>query len=471
VIQIQPIILAGGSGSRLWPVSREIYPKQLLRLTCNRSLLQSTLERVYRMDGNILPPIIVVCEEHRFVTRQQVEELGIFPEYTILLEPFDRNTGPAVCGTAEYVRLQRDETTIMLVLPSDHLINKEQEFLDAIEKAVALAENGRIVTFGIQPQSPETGYGYIEAGADGAVLSFREKPGIDLAREYISKENWYWNSGMFTCSVKTLQKEMANHCLRLQEHMVQAIKNGGRDGLFFRFDSVSMAGVENISIDYALMEKTECASVVLVDLDWRDVGSWQSLWEIMEKDADGNAHWGDVILESTGNCLIAAEDKLVAAVGLEDTVVVETADAVLVSSMSSVQGVKKIVEYLKAKNRDECRFHRTVFRQWGSCTVLEARELYKISRIVVNPGAGLSLQKHYHRYEHWVVVSGTARITSGKDVLLLEENHSSYVAPGVVHRLENPGTLPLEMIEIQIGAYLGEDDIVRYEDDYGSGRR
>lgn len=466
MIKIQPVILAGGSGSRLWPVSREIYPKQLLLLTGNKSLLQTTLDRVAKL-GHSYPPIIVVCEEHRFVTKQQIEEMEIFKKYSILLEPLGRNTGPAICGTTEYVRRKRGEETVMLVLPSDHLIGREEEFFGAVEKAAALAASGRIVTFGVQPRRPETGYGYIEGGADGAVLSFREKPGIELAREYLAKGNWYWNSGMFAFSVRTFQQEMAKHGPQMQECMVAAIENGRKDGGFFRFDSESMGDVENTSIDYTLMEKTECASVVPVDLDWRDVGSWQSLWELMEKDEEGNVHWGDVILESTRNCLVASTDKLVAAIGLEDTVVVETADAILVSSMSAVQQVKKIVEYLKERDRDEFRFHKTVFRQWGSCTLLEAQQRYKISRVVVNPGAGLALQKHYHRFEHWVVVSGTAKITNGKDVFLLEENRSTYVPIGVLHRLENPGTIPLELIEVQIGDYLGDDDVVSYEAEYG----
>lgn len=466
-MKIQPVILAGGSGSRLWPVSREVYPKQLLRLTGSKSLLQFTIERVIKLE-NILPPVIVVCEEHRFGAKEQIDELAVLENHVILLEPFDRSTAPAICGAAEYIGTHRDEETIMLVLPSDHLIGDEICFAQAVKEAADRALEGYIVTFGIPIEKEETGYGYIREGDAGAVASFREKPGIAMIRQFMAEGGWYWNSGIFTFTVKTLREEIAKYAPEIQEVMAEANREGRIDGDFFRLDAACMMRVEDASIDYALMEKTDRASVVRADLQWRDVGSWQAVWEIMDQDDNGNVSRGDVVLESTTNSMVIAENKLVAAVGLNDTVVVETADAVLVSTMSSAQDVKKIVKHLKMLDRDECRIHATVAKPWGSRTTLESEERYKINKIRVNPGAGLSLQKHYHRYEHWVVVSGTARITCGKEVVLLSENQSSSSPAGVLHKLENPGTIPLELIEVQIGSYLGEDDIVRYDDKYST---
>ncbi len=466
---IQPVILAGGTGSRLWPLSRELYPKQLLQLTNSSSLLQTTVKRMVKL-GDVLPPIIVVGEEHRFITKSQVGELELFDDYTILLEPLGRNTAPAICGAAHYVD-QYDvggtDGIVMLVLPSDHLIAKEEDFKEAVRQAAELAVQGRIVTFGINPERPETGYGYIEKGEDNEVLSFKEKPGGDLAQEYIAKGNYFWNSGMFAFTVKTFQAEMAKHAPVILEVMEGAIRSGKRDDHFFRFDPKAMADTPSDSIDYALMEKTECASVVTADLGWSDIGSWQALWEVLEKDGAGNVCQGDVLLEGTKNCLVKSDDKLIAAVGLEDTLVVETADAVLVASMAGAQDVKKIVEVLKKKDRKEFRYHRTVYRPWGSYTVLEEQQRFQMKKIAVNPGSKLSLQYHHHRHEHWVVVNGTAKITNGDETFLLHENQSTYIPAGVVHRLENPGVIPLELIEVQIGSYLGEDDIVRYDDDYG----
>ncbi len=463
--KIQPVILAGGTGSRLWPLSRELYPKQLLQLTDDSSLLQTTVKRVSRL-SEVQPPIIVVGEEHRFITKSQVDELGI-GGFTILLEPLGKNTAPAICGAAEYVYKEGEDDMILLVLPSDHLIAKEEEFLSAVKQAAELARQGRIVTFGIFPKRPETGYGYIEKGEGGDVISFKEKPGIELANEYIKKGNFFWNSGMFAFSVKTFKDEMEKHAPEILNTMAESIRHGKKDGCFFRFGADAMMSSPSDSIDYALMEKTDCAAVVTADLGWSDIGSWQALWEVLDKDSEGNVCRGDVILEDTKNCLIKSDDKLVTAVGLENTLVVETADAVLVASMSGSQDVKKIVEVLKKKDRKEFRCHRTVYRPWGSYTVLEEQQRFQMKKIVVNPGAKLSLQKHHHRHEHWVVVTGTARITNGDDVFLLYENQSTYIPAGTMHRLENPGVIPLELIEVQIGSYLGEDDIVRFDDVYG----
>lgn len=463
--KIQPVILAGGTGSRLWPLSRELYPKQLLQLTNNSSLLQNTVKRVAKL-AQVQPPLIVVGEEHRFITKSQLDELGV-KDYTILLEPVGRNTAPAISGAAEYLRRHGNDDVVMLVLPSDHLITMEDAFCDAVNRAAELAVQGRIVTFGIVPEGPETGYGYIEKGEGSEVASFKEKPAYQVAEDYVKSGKFFWNSGMFAFTVKTFNEEMTKHSPEILGGMVESVRGGEKDDVFFRFESDAMTHTPSDSIDYALMEKTDCASVVAADLGWSDIGSWQALWQVLDKDSNGNVCRGDVILEKTKNCFIKAENKLVAAVGLENTMVVETADAVLVASMSDSQDVKKIVELLKKKDRKEFRYHRTVYRPWGSYTVLEEQQRYQMKRIVVNPGAKLSLQKHHHRYEHWVVVTGTARITNGNEISLLCENQSTYIPVGVIHRLENPGVIPLELIEVQIGSYLGEDDIERFEDDYG----
>lgn len=468
MVKIQPVILAGGTGSRLWPLSRELFPKQLLQLIDETSLLQTTVLRVCQLDG-VLPPVVVVGEEHRFITRSQVDALGIVTDYSILLEPLGRNTAPAVCAAVEFCALTDDDDTILLVLPADHLILRQEEFAQAVQKAAGLAAAGAIVTFGIEPQSPETGYGYIERGEGSSVLSFKEKPDLATAIAYVESGNYFWNSGMFAFSIKTFRQEMASHAPQMLAAMAESVRHGTRDGIFFRLDSKAMAASPSDSIDYALMEKTDKVAVVAANLDWSDIGSWQALWEISRKDGQGNVSAGDVILEDTRNCLIRSESKLVATVGLEDTLVVETADAVLVAPLSRSQDVKKVVTSLKKKQRDEFKFHRTVFRPWGSYTVLEQQPRYQIKRITVYPGKKLSLQMHHHRHEHWVIVTGTARITNGDEEFLLHENQSTYVPAGVMHRLENPGVIELELIEVQNGSYLGEDDIVRFEDDYGRG--
>ncbi len=464
--KIQPVILAGGSGSRLWPLSRELYPKQLLQLTNEHSLLQTTLLRIHALD-NVLPPVIVVGEEHRFTTTMQIEELGVFPEFTILLESTGRNTAPAICGAVEYCSANIADDAVMLVLPADHVVLKVDAFCEAVGHAAELAQKGAIVTFGIEPTHPETGYGYIERGEKSRVRSFKEKPDLAVAQEYCLSGNYFWNSGMFAFSLTAFKDEMAQHAAEIYNCMKKAVATGTRDGAFFRFNPDVIEQCPSDSIDYALMEKTDKASVVAADLGWSDIGSWQALWQVLDKDADGNVCQGDVLLEDTRNCLVRSGDTLVAAVGMEDTLIVETADAVLVAPLSRAQDVKKIVNKLKKKNRKEFKFHRTVHRPWGNYTVLEEQERYQMKRITVNPKAKLSLQMHHHRYEHWVVVKGTARVTNGDEVLLVYENESVYIPAGSVHRLENPGVIALELIEVQIGPYLGEDDIVRFEDEYG----
>ncbi len=465
-MKIQPVILAGGTGSRLWPLSRELYPKQLLNLIDETSLLQTTVLRVSQL-ADVLPPLLVVGEEHRFITKSQVDGLNLKEPCKILLEPVGRNTAPAICGAVEYCALESDEDTILLVLPADHLILKKDAFQDVVNRAVELAADGKIVTFGIDPQHPETGYGYIEQGDGSAVKSFCEKPDLETAKSYLDQGNYFWNSGMFAFSIKTFREEIERFAPEMLAAMKDSVTDGSSDGSFFRLDKAAMERSPSDSIDYALMEKTKCAAVVVADLDWSDIGSWHALWEVSAKDENGNVSQGDVILEDTKNCLIRAEDTLVATVGLEDTLVIETSDAVLVAPMSRSQDVKKIVNSLKKSKRGEFKVHRTVYRPWGSYTVLEVQERYQIKRITVSPGSILSLQMHHHRHEHWVVVSGTARITNGDDVFLLYENQSTYIPAGVNHRLENPGVIDLELIEVQNGSYLGEDDIVRFEDVYG----
>jgi len=468
VRKIQPVILAGGTGSRLWPLSRELYPKQLLQLTDSTSLLQTTLLRAKGLPES-LAPIIVVGEEHRFITRSQIDELGKFQEYTILLEPVGRNTAPAICAAVEYVLQFGDPDAILLVLPADHIVKDQQRFVEVVAEAAELAGNGAVVTFGITPQHAETGYGYIERGDGCSVLSFKEKPTREVAEQYLQGGNYFWNSGMFAFSVQTFQAEMGRYAPEIVASMAGAVQSGRKDGCFFRLDDGYMAACPNDSIDYALMEKTERAAVVAADLGWSDIGSWQALWQVLEKDGAGNVCQGDVLLEDTRNCLIRSEDMLVAAVGLEDTLVVETADAILVAPLSRSQEVKKVVAHLKKARRKEFIYHSTVYRPWGSYTVLEEQPRYQMKRITVNPKAKLSLQMHHHRYEHWVVVTGTAKVTNGELVILLHENESTYIPAGTMHRLENPGVIPLELIEVQIGSYLGEDDIVRFDDDYGRG--
>jgi mannose-1-phosphate guanylyltransferase/mannose-6-phosphate isomerase len=465
VKKIQPVILAGGTGSRLWPLSRELYPKQLLQLTNDASLLQTTLMRINQLPG-VLSPIVVVGEEHRFITRTQIDDLAVFDDYSILLEPVGRNTAPAICAAAEYCE-DLEEDTILLVLPADHIILHQERFIEAVVQAVKLAADGFVVTFGIQPTSPETGYGYIERGEGSRVASFKEKPSLELAREYLRDERYSWNSGMFSFSIKTFKTEMQEHSPEMIACMADAVKQGEMDGRFFRLKKSAMLKCPSDSLDYALMEKTVNAAMVTADLGWSDIGSWRALWEVLDKDEEGNAVRGDVLLEDTRNCLVRAEELLVVAVGMEDTLVVETADAVLVAPLSKSQDVKRVVTRLKKEKRKELSLHRTVYRPWGSYTVLEEQPRFQIKRITVSPGAKLSLQMHHHRHEHWVVVTGTAKVTNGDEEILLHENQSTYIPSGTMHRLENPGVISLELIEVQNGSYLGEDDIVRFEDVYG----
>ena len=353
------------------------------------------------------------------------------------------------------------------MLPADHLVRNIDAFERAVQESAQRAAEGAVVTFGIEPERPETGYGYIECGDGGTVKSFKEKPPFEVAEKYLAEGNYYWNSGMFAFTAETFVNEMWQHAPAILECMEEAVAKGHRDDRFFRFELDQMERCSDDSIDYALMEKTARAVVVAADLGWSDIGSWQALYEVLEKDADGNVCQGDVLLEDTKNSMIRSENMLVAAVGLTDTLVIETSDALLVAPLSRSQDVKKIVARLKKEKRDEFRFHKTVYRPWGNYTVLSVEPRYQIKRITVDPSQILSLQMHHHRHEHWVVVKGTAKVTNGDQVILLHEDQSTYIPAGNMHRLENPGVIPLELIEVQIGSYLGEDDIVRFEDVYG----
>ena len=466
--RIYPVILSGGSGTRLWPLSRESHPKQFLPLAGRQTLLQATWARVRGVTS--LAPIVVANGEHRFMVSEQLRQVGCKPG-TVLLEPNGRNTAPAIAAAA--LQAVADESDpLLLVLPSDHVIRDGDAFREAVAKAADAAETGQLVTFGIVPTGPETGYGYIKASAgEGAcpVEQFVEKPDLETAKQYVAAGTYYWNSGMFLFKASRYLEELG----RLQPQMLAACKaafeRAKRDEDFVRLDKDAFAACPSDSIDYAVMEKTEAAMVVPLDADWNDVGSWAALWEVAEQDGDGNAHRGDVIASGCRNTLAWGDGRLVALLGLEDIVVVDTDDTVLVAHKDRVQEVKEIVGRLKAQGRSEANLHRKVYRPWGAYDSIDMGERHQVKRITVKPGASLSLQMHHHRAEHWIVVSGTAEVTCGDKVLLLTENQSTYIPLGVTHRLRNPGKLPLELIEVQSGSYLGEDDIVRFEDVYGRG--
>lgn len=462
---ILPVILSGGSGTRLWPLSREAYPKQFLQLSGTHSMLQSTWLRV--ADVAALPPIVVANEAHRFVAAEQLQQVGTTPS-AILLEPIGRNTAPAIAAAALEARRNGDDP-LLLVLPSDHLIRNVEHFHQAITLAATVAEQGKLVTFGIQPTAPETGYGYIKATAgEGprAIERFVEKPDLATAEAYVASGEYYWNSGMFLFRASRYLEELE----RLQPQILAACRaswdKARRDSDFIRLDANAFAASPSDSIDYAVMEKTSDAAVVPLDAGWSDVGSWTALRDVSEQDADGNAHNGDVIAIDCRNTFAYGE-RLIAMVGLDDVIVVETDDAVLVGRSDRMQEVKDVVARLKADGRSEATWHRKVYRPWGAYDSIDHGERFQVKRITVKPGGTLSLQMHHHRAEHWIVVSGTAEVTRGDEVLLLAENQSTYIPLGVTHRLRNPGKLPLELIEVQSGSYLGEDDIVRFEDTYG----
>ena len=467
---IVPVILSGGSGTRLWPLSRELYPKQLLPLIGELTMLQSTLQRLEGVDG-LADPIVVCNEEHRFLVAEQLRKVGVTPA-AILLEPAGRNTAPAVALAAATALQEREQGAdpVLLVLPADHVIRNAEAFRDAVAAGTELAREGKLVTFGVVPDRPETGYGYIRGSAQNgsaAVQQFVEKPDAVLAREYVSSGEYFWNSGMFMFRAGRYIEELRTHRPEIVTQCVASIAGAKADLDFVRVDREAFEACPADSIDYAVMENTAHAWVVPLDCGWSDVGSWASLHDACEADGAGNVAVGDVLLHDTSNCYLYAESRLVAAVGLADCVVVETKDAVLVAPRDRVQEVKTLVERLKKDGRYETSLHREVFRPWGSYDSVDNGERFQVKRIVVNPGAQLSLQMHHHRAEHWIVVQGTARVTRGDDVFLLGENESTFIPMGTTHRLENPGKVPLHLVEVQSGSYLGEDDIVRFEDTYG----
>ena len=467
---IHPVILSGGVGSRLWPLSRSLYPKQLLPLAGERTMIQETALRV--SGAQFGRPIIICNQEHRFLIAEQMREAKITPD-AIVLEPFGRNTAPAA-AIAALMLAERDPASLMMLLPADHVVMLQDAFEAAAATAANAARDGALVLFGIEARTPETGFGYIArgeklAGTDNCfrVASFFEKPDLATAESYVASGHHYWNSGMFLFRADACLSELE----RLEPAMLAACRaslaESRRDLDFLRLDDTSFARSPSRSIDYAVMEHTTHAAVVPVDLGWSDVGSWLSLWEIGEKDASGNVSRGDVIAHQTKNSYLRSEGPLIAAVGVEDIAIVATVDAILVTTRGASQDVKHIVEELQRQGRELHLNHRRVYRPWGSYDSIDSGPGFQVKRIVVNPGAKLSLQKHAKRAEHWIVVTGTATVTCDEKVFPLHANESTFIPLGSKHRLENPGTEPLHLIEVQSGSYLGEDDIVRFEDSYG----
>lgn len=471
-MSVLPVILCGGAGTRLWPLSREHYPKQLLNLTGEHSMLQAT---ALRLEG--MPPILVGNEQYRFLMAEQLRQVGVVPAATVL-EPGGRNTAPALTLAALLARAGGDDP-VLVVMPADHVIGDEAAFRAAVAQAVPLAEAGCLVTFGIVPSAPETGYGYIEVGAPvgataHAVACFVEKPDQATACEYLAHGGYLWNGGIFAMRASVWLDKIAQCRPEIARACAAAFAGRQQDMDFIRPEKSAFDDCPADSIDYAVLEPLTVAGansgeVVVVPLaaQWSDVGAWNALWEIGDKDAGGNVFRGDVLAVDTQNSLVLGDGRLVATIGLQDTVVVDTPDALLVADRRQIQKVREVVGVLKAARRIESDLHRKVHRPWGWYDSIDCGPRFQVKHLVVQPGGVLSLQMHHHRAEHWVVVTGTARVTRGEEVFLVSENESTYIPLGVTHRLENPGKLPLEMIEVQSGCYLGEDDIVRLEDRYG----
>ncbi|TKD62618.1 mannose-1-phosphate guanylyltransferase/mannose-6-phosphate isomerase [Cobetia marina] len=465
---ITPVIMAGGSGSRLWPLSRQLNPKQFLPLTGEGSMLQETLKRLEPLEHRA--PLLICNEEHRFLVAEQVRQQGV-SDARILLEPEGRNTAPAI-AVAALQAIAEEPGALLLVLAADHLIHDVEKFHESIGHAQTLAEANHLVTFGIVPTHAETGYGYIQRGEElkdfgFQVKRFVEKPDSNTAEDYLATGGYYWNSGMFLFSAKRYLDELEHFQPAMVEACRAALAGASQDLDFTRLDAEAFRACPSDSIDYAVMERTEQAAVVPLEAGWSDIGSWSALWDVKEHDAQGNACQGDVMLHDSHNLMVHADHRLVATVGVEDLVVVETKDAVLVAHKDRVQEVKKIVERLKREGRQEHINHREVYRPWGVYDSIDKGDRYQVKCITVKPGAKLSVQMHHHRAEHWVVVSGTAKVTIGDKTQLVSENESTYIPIGQVHALENPGKIPLELIEVQSGSYLGEDDIIRFNDRYG----
>ena len=474
---VLPVVLSGGSGTRLWPLSREKYPKQLLPLVDDRSMLQSTVARLDGLDG-LAQPLVICNEEHRFAVAEQVRVLGKLG--TVLLEPVGRNTAPAMTLAALWARREGDDP-VLVVMPADHVIAEAVVFRTSVARAVALAEQGMAVTFGITPDCPESGYGYIQQGSalgDGsgafALARFVEKPDRATAEAYLDAGDYLWNSGIFVMKASVWLAALALGRPEILAACEGAMAGVCSDGDFVRLAHEAFVACPSDSIDYAVMERLTAGSpglppgvVIPLSAGWSDVGAWDALWKVLPKCGEGNASRGDVLLENCRNTLAISERRLVACLGVSNLVVVETDDAILVVDHAATQDVKKVVDRLKAEQRSVTQWHRKVFRPWGWYDGVDAGERFQVKRIGVKPGGTLSLQMHHHRAEHWIVVSGTARVTRGQESFLVSENQSTYIPLGVTHRLENPGVIPLEMIEVQSGSYLGEDDIVRFEDSYG----
>lgn len=465
-----PVILSGGNGSRLWPLSRQAYPKQFLPLVGAQSLLQQTLCRLPIDETDA--PLVVANDEHRFIVKEQLEAIGREP-LSILLEPFGRNTAPAVALAAIEVA-RKNPKAIMLVLPADHAIEDTEAFQSAVTKGQEAAKSGGLVLFGIRPTRPETGYGYVAAGQGGGTLGgarpvsrFIEKPDAEKAAALLSAGGYYWNSGMFMFRADSYLAELKKHSPDIYDTCLLAARGFSRDMTFTRIPPEIFEHCPEDSIDYAVMEKTTKALLVPMDAGWSDVGSWSTIWNVTTKDDQANAVVGDACLEDASGCLVHGSDKLVALLGVKDLVVVDTKDAVMVAHRDNVQDVKKLVTRLNHQERPETRTHRQVYRPWGSYDSIDIGNRFQVKRITVKPGERLSLQKHHHRAEHWIIVRGTAEVTRDHETFLLSENESTYIPIGSVHRLFNPGRIPLELIEVQSGAYLGEDDIERLDDRYG----
>lgn len=470
VAMLYPVILSGGSGTRLWPLSRAALPKQFLPLISDHTLFQETLLRLKNVP-NMAAPLVICNNEHRFLVAEQLRAVNIDPLLQVL-EPLGRNTAPAV-AIAALAAQAKDNQAILLVLPADHLIQDIAGFHTAIQTAFALAQQDKLVTFGITPNEPATGFGYIERGAilergehSFEVARFVEKPDLDTAKQFVTSGRFFWNSGMFVFKASVYLNELQRYRPDIYQAAHQAWQHSTHDLDFCRLDEKSFASCPSDSIDYAVMEHTQAAAMVTVDIGWSDIGSWSSLYDVSAQDEQGNALRGDVYTAETTQTYVRAESRMVAAIGVQDLIIVETADAVLVMHKDFAQDVKHTVEYLKQAERTEHLIHRRVYRPWGYYEGIDIGERFQAKRIMVKPGAKLSLQKHHHRAEHWVVVSGYAKVTRGEDILLLQEDQSTYIPIGMKHRLENIGTGSLYLIEVQSGSYLGEDDIVRFDDDY-----
>ena len=475
---ILPVILAGGSGTRLWPLSRALYPKQLISLVDRHTMLQNTILRLGGLDGAGRP--VVICnDEYRFMVAEQLRQIDIKAD-SIILEPVGRNTAPAL-AVAAILAMKTGDDPVLLILPADHHIQLTAEFQGVIKSGHAYAQAGRMITFGIVPDKPETGYGYIKmgdplppAGGDATAVSiaaFVEKPDLATARRYVASKAYCWNSGMFMFKASQVLKELERFVPDIVAACRQAIDRGKSDLDFFRLDKAAFAVCPSDSIDYAVMEKTDSGAMLPMAAGWNDLGSWEALWQVGEKDDLDNVVKGDVVLHDVGDSYLHAEHRLIAAVGLKDHIVVETSDAVMISPRDRVQDVKGLVDQLKSQNREETRTHKRVYRPWGTVDQLVTGNRFQVNRITVKPGGVLSLQKHFNRSEHWIVVRGSAQVTKADERLLLKEDSSTYISAGIAHRLENPGKIPLELIEVQTGGYIGEDDITRLEDIYGRHRQ